>query len=70
MSCASSILSRYDLALDAHVNGAYQLMMFAKKCKNLKLLMHYSTGMYWNKTYVLIYKLYTLIMEQDVTLLP
>ncbi|XP_015161535.1 fatty acyl-CoA reductase 2-like [Solanum tuberosum] len=34
---------RYDLALDANVNGPYQLMMFAKKCKNLKLLMHYST---------------------------
>ncbi|XP_055811608.1 fatty acyl-CoA reductase 2, chloroplastic-like [Solanum dulcamara] len=35
---------RYDLALDANVNGPYQLMMFAKKCKNLKLLMHYSTA--------------------------
>ncbi|XP_015087361.1 fatty acyl-CoA reductase 2-like [Solanum pennellii] len=35
---------RYDLALDAHVNGAYQLMMFAKKCNNLKLLIHYSTA--------------------------
>ncbi|KAK4730749.1 hypothetical protein R3W88_023737 [Solanum pinnatisectum] len=29
--------------LDANVNGPYQLMMFAKKCKKLKLLMHYST---------------------------
>ncbi|XP_015161491.1 fatty acyl-CoA reductase 2-like [Solanum tuberosum] len=35
---------RYDLALDANVNGPYQLMMFAKKCKKLKLLMHYSTA--------------------------
>ncbi|KAH0634706.1 hypothetical protein KY284_037492 [Solanum tuberosum] len=35
---------RYDLALDTNVNGPYQLMMFAKKCKNLKLLMHYSTA--------------------------
>ncbi|KAF3662196.1 putative fatty acyl-CoA reductase 2-like [Capsicum annuum] len=35
---------RYDLALNANVNGPYQLMMFAKKCKKLKLLMHYSTG--------------------------
>ncbi|XP_015086761.1 fatty acyl-CoA reductase 2-like [Solanum pennellii] len=35
---------RYDIALDANVNGPYQLMMFAKKCKNLKLLMHYSTA--------------------------
>uniref|UniRef100_M0ZS93 Fatty acyl-CoA reductase n=2 Tax=Solanum tuberosum TaxID=4113 RepID=M0ZS93_SOLTU len=35
---------RYDSALDANVNGPYQLMMFAKKCKNLKLLMHYSTA--------------------------
>uniref|UniRef100_M0ZS88 Fatty acyl-CoA reductase n=1 Tax=Solanum tuberosum TaxID=4113 RepID=M0ZS88_SOLTU len=42
---------RYDSALDANVNGPYQLMMFAKKCKNLKLLMHYSTGMCAQKTY-------------------
>ncbi|KAJ8537647.1 hypothetical protein K7X08_014187 [Anisodus acutangulus] len=35
---------RYDLALDANVNGPYQLMMFAKKCKKLILLMHYSTA--------------------------
>ncbi|XP_059306065.1 fatty acyl-CoA reductase 2, chloroplastic-like [Lycium ferocissimum] len=35
---------RYDLALDANVNGPYQLMMFAKKCKKLKLFMHYSTA--------------------------
>ncbi|KAG5584068.1 hypothetical protein H5410_044502 [Solanum commersonii] len=35
---------RYDFALDANVNGPYQLVMFAKKCKNLKLLMHYSTA--------------------------
>ncbi|KAM3233310.1 hypothetical protein P3L10_018669 [Capsicum annuum] len=35
---------RYDLALDANVNGPRQLMMFAKKCKKLKLLMHYSTA--------------------------
>ncbi|XP_049408545.1 fatty acyl-CoA reductase 2, chloroplastic-like [Solanum stenotomum] len=35
---------RYDLALDTNVNGPYQLMMFTKKCKNLKLLMHYSTA--------------------------
>ncbi|KAG5584056.1 hypothetical protein H5410_044490, partial [Solanum commersonii] len=35
---------RYDLALDANVNGPYQLMMFAKKCKKLQLLMHYSTA--------------------------
>ncbi|KAM3324966.1 fatty acyl-CoA reductase 2, chloroplastic [Capsicum chacoense] len=35
---------RYDLALNANVNGPYQLMMFAKKCKKLKLLMHYSTA--------------------------
>ncbi|CAN4117270.1 unnamed protein product [Withania somnifera] len=35
---------RYDLALDANVNGPYQLMIFAKKCENLKLLMHYSTA--------------------------
>ncbi|MCD7467288.1 hypothetical protein HAX54_004628 [Datura stramonium] len=35
---------RYDLALDANVNGQYQLMMFAKKCKQLKLLMHYSSA--------------------------
>ncbi|XP_055811632.1 fatty acyl-CoA reductase 2, chloroplastic-like [Solanum dulcamara] len=35
---------RYDLALDANVNGSYQLMMFAKKCKNLKLLIHYSSA--------------------------
>ncbi|KAM3341392.1 fatty acyl-CoA reductase 2, chloroplastic-like [Capsicum galapagoense] len=35
---------RYDLALDTNVNGPYQLMMFAKKCKKLKLLMHYSTA--------------------------
>uniref|UniRef100_M1C7I6 Fatty acyl-CoA reductase n=1 Tax=Solanum tuberosum TaxID=4113 RepID=M1C7I6_SOLTU len=44
-SAANSTLDlRYDLALDAHVNGSYQLMMFAKKCKNLKLLIHYSTA--------------------------
>ncbi|PHU06733.1 hypothetical protein BC332_23222 [Capsicum chinense] len=35
---------RYDLALEANVNGPYQLMLFAKKCKNLKLLIHYSTA--------------------------
>ncbi|KAL3327568.1 hypothetical protein AABB24_035310 [Solanum stoloniferum] len=35
---------RYDLSLDVNVNGPYQLMTFAKKCKNLKLLMHYSTA--------------------------
>ncbi|XP_070008771.1 fatty acyl-CoA reductase 2, chloroplastic-like [Nicotiana sylvestris] len=35
---------RYDLALEANVNGPCQIMMFAKKCKNLKLLMHYSTA--------------------------
>ncbi|PHT72012.1 hypothetical protein T459_22797 [Capsicum annuum] len=35
---------RYDLALEANVNGPYQLMLFAKKCKNLKLLIHFSTA--------------------------
>ncbi|XP_016540974.2 fatty acyl-CoA reductase 2, chloroplastic-like [Capsicum annuum] len=35
---------RYDLALEANVNGPYQLMLFAKKCKKLKLLVHYSTA--------------------------
>nr|XP_016440026.1 PREDICTED: fatty acyl-CoA reductase 2-like [Nicotiana tabacum] len=35
---------RYDIALEANVNGPCQLMMFAKKCKKLKLLMHYSTA--------------------------
>ncbi|KAH0635126.1 hypothetical protein KY284_037912 [Solanum tuberosum] len=44
-SAANTIFDlRYDLALDANVNGSYQLMMFAKKCKNLKLLIHYSTA--------------------------
>ncbi|KAG5601378.1 hypothetical protein H5410_032748 [Solanum commersonii] len=31
-------------ALDANVNGPRQLMMFAKKCNKLKLLMYYSTA--------------------------
>ncbi|KAM3217403.1 hypothetical protein P3L10_026846 [Capsicum annuum] len=35
---------RYDLALEANVNGPYQLMLFAKKCKKLKILVHYSTA--------------------------
>ncbi|WMV34572.1 hypothetical protein MTR67_027957 [Solanum verrucosum] len=35
---------RYDLALDANVNGPRRLMIFAKKCNKLKLLMHYSTA--------------------------
>ncbi|PHT71594.1 hypothetical protein T459_22379 [Capsicum annuum] len=48
---------RYDLALNANVNGPYQLMMFAKKCKKLKLLMHYSTGMHLNILIVFITKL-------------
>ncbi|KAH0632662.1 hypothetical protein KY284_035448 [Solanum tuberosum] len=44
-SAANTTLDlRYDLALDANVNGPYQLMKFAKKCKNLKLLIHYSTA--------------------------
>ncbi|KAH0662376.1 hypothetical protein KY284_027307 [Solanum tuberosum] len=40
----SQHLTRYDLVLDANVNGPRQLMMFAKKCNKLKLLMHYSTA--------------------------
>ncbi|PHT72011.1 hypothetical protein T459_22796 [Capsicum annuum] len=44
-SAANTTLDlRYDLALEANVNGPYQLMLFAKKCKNLKLLIHYSTA--------------------------
>ncbi|KAM3325325.1 hypothetical protein P3S67_000450 [Capsicum chacoense] len=44
-SAANTTLDlRYDLALEANVNGPYQLMLFAKKFKNLKLLIHYSTA--------------------------
>ncbi|KAF3655409.1 putative fatty acyl-CoA reductase 2-like [Capsicum annuum] len=35
---------RYDLALEAKVNGPNQLMLFAKKCKQLKFFIHFSTG--------------------------
>ncbi|MCD7453421.1 hypothetical protein HAX54_020839 [Datura stramonium] len=44
MGAAGLSCKRYDLALDANVNGPYQVMMFAKKCNKLKLLIHFSTG--------------------------
>ncbi|WMV45307.1 hypothetical protein MTR67_038692 [Solanum verrucosum] len=34
---------RYDLALYVNVNGSYQVMMFARKCKKLKLIVHFPT---------------------------
>ncbi|KAF7144959.1 hypothetical protein RHSIM_Rhsim04G0142100 [Rhododendron simsii] len=36
---------RYDVALDTNTKGAKHLISFAKKCKELKLLLHISTGM-------------------------
>ncbi|KAL0299386.1 UNVERIFIED_CONTAM: Fatty acyl-CoA reductase 2 [Sesamum radiatum] len=36
---------RYDSLLEANVNGPQRLMRFAKRCNNLILIVHISTGM-------------------------
>lgn len=41
----SFCICRYDVALDTNTKGAKHLISFAKKCKELKLLLHISTGM-------------------------
>jgi len=36
--------SRYDVAFDTNVMGAKHICEFAKRCSNLKMLLHVSTG--------------------------
>ncbi|XP_057772194.1 fatty acyl-CoA reductase 2, chloroplastic-like [Salvia miltiorrhiza] len=42
-AAVTTVNERYDVLLDANVNGPQILMRFAKTCKNLELLVHVST---------------------------
>lgn len=37
-------MCRYDVALDVNVTGVKHMCVFAKKCPNLEVLLHVSTG--------------------------
>lgn len=41
-----NIMCRYDAAMGTNVLGAMHILNFAKKCAQLQVLLHISTGQY------------------------
>lgn len=49
------ITCRYDVALGLNTFGVKHVINFAKKCINLRVLVHVSTGLYMNMFYQCVY---------------
>ena len=51
-----NISCRLDIAMDVNTMGALNALNFAKRCRNLQVFLHVSTGKHWTKMISFLYK--------------